>query len=422
VTKADTVAVSLAADRPRFVDAARREWALVVTALLWLVFVVSFNRLAVITSDERVQYGFVQQLYGDASHALGYYFGLGLIEAPFYGLGKLLESLGVATMGGNPSRNAMIGLGLGCLSVLVWPLLGPVLRGLRLRYPAAVISAAALGTPFFFYATFEPGKSHALDAVLFSAVVYLAFRYFGSERPSPWLPVAIGAVLGVSYTVRYFSGAEGVVLVLVLACYRRWADALRVAITSAAVCLALMAVPLGLGISVFGGGFDTRVLSFAPLNPLRMLFTNHRGLFVWSPVTVLAAVGLALLFRGRPEHRRFLTAIVAMGVGIMASYSLVGFWDGTWSFSQRFFTPLLPLVAVGLGGLVDAVPRTAIAAAGICAAWSVYLGFNLVVIGGPQYLATVPGGATDLAVRPAHTHTSVGAYLWGVWHKSNFSP
>ena len=88
-----------------------------------------------------------------------------------------------------------------------------VLRGMRLGYAGPVLLAATLGTPLFYYATFVPGRDHALDALLFSAVVYLTYRYFRSAEPERWLPFALGVVLGFSYTVRYFSGAEAVVLV-----------------------------------------------------------------------------------------------------------------------------------------------------------------------------------------------------------------
>jgi hypothetical protein len=398
----------------------RRDLPLLASCVVWLAFVINYNALKLVSGDEQVQYQFVQRLFGDRSHALGYYFGLGLVEAPFYALGKLLEHLGLQTIAGAPAREASVAFGLGLLTLLVWPLLTPILRGLDLPHAGFLILAAVIGTPFFFYATFEPGKNHALDAVLFSAVLYLVYRYLGAVRPERWLPPAIGALLGFSFTVRYFSGAEGLALLIVLAWYRRWRHAVEIAVTSAAVCLALFAIPRAFGVPVFGGGYNAdNVIDFAPLNPLRMLFTDHRGYLVWSPVAVLAIVGLALLFRRRPGQRAFLVAATAMGIAIAASYSLIGFWDGTWSFSQRFYTPLLPLVVIGLGGLVEAAPRPAFAAAAVGCAWSLFLAFNLVTIGGPQYLSTIPGGASDLALVPARTHTSVGAYLWGVKHKSN---
>ena len=61
----------------------------------------------------------------------------------------------------------------------------------------------------------------------------------------------------------------------------------------------------------------------------------------------------------------------------MASYSLVPFWDGSWFFGQRFFTPLFPLVVIGLAGLVDVTPRFGLAAATVAVAWTLFLAFNL---------------------------------------------
>ncbi|MFN2628970.1 MAG: hypothetical protein ABR569_10090 [Gaiellaceae bacterium] len=397
----------------------RREWRLLASALIWVVFILNFNSLAIASGDESVQLRFVERLYGDAPNALGYYFGLGLVEAPFYGIGKLLDHTGLHTLAGKAVETATIALGLGLLTTLAWPLLATVIRGLRLPAAGFAILAAAFGTPFFYYATFVPGKNHAIDGLLFAGVIFLAYRYFRSGQPERWLPYALGALFGLACTVRYFNGAEAVALVLVLVWWRRWRHAAEIAATAAAVCLVLFLIPRLLGVSVFSSGnYSTDVVVFAPLNPLRMLFTNHRGYFLWSPVSALAVIGLVLLFRRRPEHRHFLWALTAMSVALMGAYALVPFWDGTWAFGQRFFTPLFPVVAIGLAGLIDAVPRTAVAAATVAAAWSLYLAFNLVIIGGPQYVADTPGGVSDVALIPPRTHTSVGAYLWGLRHKS----
>jgi hypothetical protein len=383
--------------------------------------VVNFNSLRIVTGDERVQFGFVQRMFGDAHSALGYYFGLALVEAPFYALGKLLARLGLDAVWGHPVEQAAVALGLGVVTLLSWPLLRPVFAGLSLRSAGVSLLAAAFGTPLFYFATFVPGKSHATDAVVFAAVIYLTYRYFTSPNPEPWLPYTLGALFGFSYTVRYFSGAESVVLVLLLFWWRRYRHAIEIALTSAIVCLLLFLVPWSLGVKVFSGGNYSaeNVLTFAPLNPLRMLFTNHRGYFVWAPVAALAVLGLVHLFRTRTEHRRFLVAVVGMSIGLISSYSLISFWDGTWFFGQRFYTPLFPVVAIGLAGLLDVAPRLGGAAAVVATGWTLFLCFNLVTIGGPQYRATIPGGATDLALLAHRTHTGLGAYAFGIWHKSN---
>lgn len=406
--------------RPAWRARAREEAGMIVTAVAWVVLIVNFSALSLPGGDSQVQYAFVQRLFGDRTKAEGYYFGLGLVEAPFYAVGKVLHRSGLHSVSGYPVKQATIALGLGLLTVAAWPLLGSVCRGLRLRHGSIAILAAALGTPLFFYATFQPGKDHALDALLFTAAIYLVYRYFQAGAVERWLPFAIGALFGLSYTVRYFNGAEAVALVLLLAYWRSWRDAIVIGATSAIVCLALFLVPRIYGVPVFAGGYTAdHVLNFAPLNPLRMLFTNHRGYFVWSPVAALAALGYVPLFRRRPEARRFLVAVIAMALAVIASYSLIAFWDGTWAFGQRFYTPLFPVVVIGLAGLLDTAPRSATVASVAAAAWTLFLCFNLVTIGGPQYRNTTPGGATDLALVPVRTHTSLGAYGFGLWHKSN---
>jgi hypothetical protein len=400
-----------------------RDWGVLLSAGVWIVLVVNFSALALVTGDEEVQLTFVKRLFGDAPRALGYFFGLGLVEAPFYALGKLLDAAGLDTVAGHPVEETVIALGLGLLTVAAWPLLATVLRGLSLGHAGFAILAAALGTPFFYYATFVPGKNHALDGLLFCAAIYLVFRYFRADTPERWVPYALGALYGLACAVRYFNGAELALLLLLLVVWRRYRHAAEIALTASVAFLLLMLIPRALGVPVFshtvGGNYTTTILVFAPLNPLRMLFTDHRGYFVWAPVAALAVPGLVLLFRRRPEHRRFLTTIVAMGLGLVAAYAFVPFWDGTWAFGQRFYTPLFPLVAIGLAGLLDAAPRLAGAAAAVAVSWTLFLCFNLVTIGGPQYLKTTPGGVEDLALVPVHTDTSPGAYGFGVWHKSN---
>lgn len=96
------------------------------------------------------------------------------------------------------------------------------------------ILATVLGTPFFYDATFVPGKDHAVDGVLFTAAVYLTYRYLSAaDQPAPWIPYVLGAVFGFSYTVRYFSGAAAVALVLLLLWWRRPRHAIQIAATSA---------------------------------------------------------------------------------------------------------------------------------------------------------------------------------------------
>ena len=49
----------------------------------------------------------------------------------------------------------------------------------------------------------------------------------------------------------------------------------------------------------FDAQFDLRV-------PAKMLFSLQRGLFLWTPLTLLASIGFALLLRSRRDRRPYL--------------------------------------------------------------------------------------------------------------------
>ena len=306
--------------------------------------------------DAPVQYGWVQRLYGDRGHASGYFFGLGLVEAPFYGVGRVLRDVGVYRIGGFPVEVVMVSFGTGLVVVPAAVLVVRLVHRLGLRAPGASLLAAGFGTSLVFWVVFSPGKNHPADAALFTIVLYLTYRYFETNSPSVLLITGIGATLGFSIT-RYFSGAEAVALVAVLAFYRRWRDLAIVTASTAAVTLLLFAIPVGLHTPIFSGTgavSPSQQVGFYPLNPLRMLFTNHRGLFVWSPVTIIALGGLVWLFRNRAQQRPFLLAGYAMAAAIAFSYVFVPYWDGALSFGQRYYTPLIPLVVIGLAAALTA--------------------------------------------------------------------
>jgi hypothetical protein len=143
-------------------------------------------------------------------------------------------------------------------------------------------------------------------------------------------------------------------------------------------------IPLSLGTGLRTRADGARVATggdvfgIAPLTPLKMLFTEHRGLFIWTPLTLLGVVGLGVLLRRR-GCRPFLIVLCAMGAGLLAIQMSLLWWDGGWSFSMRYLASLLPLYALGLGALLQAAGtrRWIVATAAIaCVGWSVFLGMN----------------------------------------------
>lgn len=84
------------------------------------------------------------------------------------------------------------------------------------------------------------------------------------------------------------------------------------------------------------------------IHPLRMvdvLFAPGNGLFLWTPVTMAACVGLVLKNKQKKFPHRLFFAIFALQLFIVASWS--SFLQGA-SYSGRMFVSSLPLLAFGL--------------------------------------------------------------------------
>jgi hypothetical protein len=354
-------------------------------AALWLLYVASFTPLALLGEDDQRPFTFLRALFGETKTKDAYQFGLAFFEAPFYGFAKLLSLAGLKEVGGYTLGPALITLGVALVVVTATvALVMRILSGLRLPAPALAAGAALFGSPLFFYGAIQPGKTHAVDALLFTVLVGLVFLYFREAARPGLLPIAMGAVLGVSVTVRYFTGASGAALVVAFLWYRRWRDGALFVATAAATAGVLAFVPyltagnsLGeaAGPKASGVSPAVHVLRWAPANPLRMLFSVQHGLYFWTPVTLLATVGFVRLLLRQRADRPFLAVAGLMGLAVPAAYVFSPYWSGAVGFSDRYLTSLYPLFAIGVASLVQWLRRFAVAAVCLAAAWSVWLGF-----------------------------------------------
>ena len=361
----------------------RRNIDVVVALGLFLVFALNYGEYSVREADGRQYFSFDQRLFGDTTHATGYNFGVGLMNAPFYAVGRLAYAAGFHGHGSTTPMMAVI-----TLASIAWVLLAGVLCAwllarLGLRHRGLSVAAAIFGSPVWYYASFVPSYSHAADAAAFTLAATAAYQALrtGSGR---WA-VATGAALALCVAVRPFNIAVAAACVLGLAALRRLRAAATVAAAAAVVFAVAVSIPLALGLSltdrINGTSVSAGSVGFAPLSPLRMLFTDHRGLFVWTPVTALAAVGVALLFARRHPQRDYLALLTAMTVAIVLMHAAYTFWDGGWSYSARQLAAPLPFFAVGVAGLLASARtrvalRAATAVVVAAACWSVWVGMN----------------------------------------------
>lgn len=376
-----------------------------------------------IVGDGSEYYTFLQRLFGDASHAYGWVFGLALMNAPFYALGKLLYTLGIHSIDGSPTTQALVSLAGSVYMLLAAAIVARMLGVLRLPHRTFVVLAAVIGSPLLYYGLFLSTGTHAAETFLVTAASGLLL--IALRRPTLELPIAaaVGIALGLATATRYSLSAMVVGLALVYLLYRRWLPAAIVVATSAATFYLAYLAPILTGSPILTEHGVSMEIGFAPLSPFRMLFTDERGLFVWTPVMLIGIIGFIHALLRRRSDREFLARIGGMQFAYWAFHFLVPMWWAGGSFSSRFFTSMFPLVAIGIGECLTWRPRLTVALASLATVWTLYLCLNIAagidVIRGNQRAGHVTS-ASDVALFPVNKHTTWRVYLYSIYYVSHF--
>ena len=152
---------------------------------------------------------------------------------------------------------------------------------------------------------------------------------------------------------------------------------------------------------------------------LKVCFSSEHGLFSWTPVTLLAVIGLVLL----RNHDRALSLYSVLGFAAYL-YALGCYedWAGISSFGNRFFVSLTPLFILGLASFFDWIAealqerRATIVAAVITTAlivWNLGLvfqwGTHLIPARGP--ISWHDAAYNQVAVVPAQAARTLESYL-----------
>jgi hypothetical protein len=281
--------------------------------------------------------------------------GLAVLLAPAYALG---------------GRKACV-----VLLALVAAGLAALVRDLALRSgadgeTALVCWAAAVGPPVLYYSAFL----YTEVPVAFAIALALRLLLFS---PGPW--AAAGAALALSTLpwlhVRMTLAAAALGAYAAL----RLRGRARVVFLAAAVAMAAAYAAYQYSVfhtlSPYARYAGQMPIPMARSTPLRTFFglflDGAYGLLPYAPVFLLGLAGLPLLF-GRARRDRW--ALLAAGLGVLLP---VLAWRNWWGFSPpaRFTIPLVPVLALAIGGRLGAAPgrglarwRWALVAAGIALA------------------------------------------------------
>lgn len=232
------------------------------------------------------------------------------------------------------------------------------------RAASLAVAGVWLGTPLLYYMTLAPGFSHAPSLFVVSLLLWCSLRRFRHEdlgAHAEW--ALLGALGGLAALVReqdgLFLAVPGAWLAWRSCQTRAWSAGLsRVSVMAASAALSF--VPQLLAYRVLNGRFGpstlvARKMDFSSPHFFAVLFDPGHGLFLWSPLLVLAVLGLV------PAARRARAATLLLAAGLLLQVWINGSvesWSQAGAFGARRFVSATPVFAWGLAGLLaTALPR-----------------------------------------------------------------
>lgn len=292
----------------------------------------------------------------------------------------------------------------------------------------------ASSLPVYMY--FNPSWSHAQSAFVVALFLWYWDRTRSGRMLSQWF--VLGLIGGLMMDMYYPNALF--LLVLPVECVFHLKEWLRpnakvistafllrsYAIFAGALVLAFLPTLLTRRIiygSYFATGYtEVQVWHFG--SPLwgQVLFSSDHGLFSWTPILLLAVVGLVLLWRIDKE------LAAGLAISTLAFYFLIATypdWDGISSYGNRFFVSLTPIFIIGLASLLAAFERawrsrkaavvSAVIILTLFAAWNVGLifqwGMHLIPERGPISWSAM--ASNQFRVVPKDISKSVASYFTG---------
>ncbi|HUF48514.1 MAG TPA: hypothetical protein VMM93_11915 [Vicinamibacterales bacterium] len=232
-------------------------------------------------------------------------------------------------------------------------------RAAALRFPreAALWATlvAWLASPALYYTVVSPAYSHA--TTIFTMGVFVWAWMSGLGRVGARRFLLLGALAGLAALVRW----QDAIVVLLPAVELLRGVIGRVTTPARAAGLGLcLAAGFAIGVSpqliawhAIYGSYVTvpqgsGFMQWTDPAIWAVLFSSRRGLFVWTPAVLLAAVGLVWVWRRDRLAGAGLTAVLAVAIYVNAA--VADWWAGE-AFGARRFISMTPIFAVGLAAL-----------------------------------------------------------------------
>jgi hypothetical protein len=231
-------------------------------------------------------------------------------------------------------------------------------------------SAAAIATLGIWFASslpvymyFNPSWSHAQSAFVVALVLWCWNQTREKRSLLQW--IALGLLTGLALDVYYpnfviilLPGLESLAVYAGLTPRQFPGTRARFAIGNlvygAGVFVAFLPTLITRKI-IYGSGVETGYVSvwdWAWLHPrlLSVMFSSDHGVISWTPIILLAVLGLFVLVRRDKQLGIIMLCVVAAFEYFIGAYPT---WDGLSSYGNRFFVSLTAIFVLGLAGGIE---------------------------------------------------------------------
>ena len=290
-----------------------------------------------------------------------YYSGFGLAQSiwniPFYLAGRAVASHvhRADTAAAIPKAVVVLGT-IPAVALLCWSAFSLLVTlGATVRPAAAIALLLLVATPYWPYSGF--GFNQPLAGLLLWTGVHAAVR---ARRGSAAAAAACGLLAGVLILTRHEMFIAAALMVTYIAVEPPRLHLRRVAAFAAgfAPLVALWGAynwirfgsPLQMGYLRDGTiGWGGSIVT----GTLGLLFSSYSSIFLYCPLLLLSAAGLAALWRrDRATTLLFVTILVAL----FCVYASVGVWQGGRAYGPRHLVPVLPALILPLAFWRAATP------------------------------------------------------------------
>lgn len=312
--------------------------------------------------------------------------GCALLWSPFYAAGDAIARLTDAPADGySKPYVAAVAYGSAVYGwlALVLAILCAAALGLE-GFGAAI--AVWLGTPLLFYMYVAPPFSHACSAF---AVALFTYTWLRVRRTwSIGGLAALGAAGALMFMVReqdlFFAAGPAIDWIWGAAATARLrtntAKRAGAQILAAAFTFAIVFAPQAIAYERINGHLGPsklviRKMYWTAPHALQVLFSSAHGFFWWTPLALVAIIGIAAAaFRRKDSSRRVFVALLVMVALQVYVGGSVDSWTVAGGFGQRRFVALTTALVIGLSALGSSanrvVVRTLIV---VCVYWNVAL-------------------------------------------------